>query len=266
MPFLKKVHPVRNKFFSPIRSKTSNGINGAKFPTKLFIVAALGNFILLFFFFSSLKLNLASSQAGSERVIGSYRGSNGTGDPLITKVPGLKDVLDGPIINGLDPSLGPTEAPVIIAYFADYECRYCQKQEAVIKKVMEQYEDKIRLIWKDYPERDINSGSFSAAVAGRCAEEQGQFWPFHDLLFENGDNLGKDLFITLAERLNLKRSLFFGCLEDEEVGQLVKNNILEAEALDIKGVPFIFINREEIMGEATDDDLKKIIDIELDEL
>jgi len=36
--------------------------------------------------------------------------------------------------------------------------------------------------------------------------------------------------------------------------------------LDIKGVPFIFINREEIMGEATDDDLKKIIDIELDEL
>jgi len=131
---------------------------------------------------------------------------------------------------------------------------------------MKQYKDKIRLIWKDYPERDINSGSFSAAVAGRCAEEQGQFWPFHDLLFENGDNLGKDLFITLAERLNLKRSLFFGCLEDEEVGQLVKNNILEAEALDIKGVPFIFINREEIMGEATDDDLKKIIDIELDEL
>ena len=29
MPFLKKVHPVRNKFFSPVRSKTSNGISGA---------------------------------------------------------------------------------------------------------------------------------------------------------------------------------------------------------------------------------------------
>lgn len=237
-----------------------------KFSVKLFMVAALGNFILLFFLFSSLKLNLASSQTDSDRVVGNYRGSSGTGDPLITKVPGLKDFLDGPIINGLDPSLGPDEAPVTIIYFADYECRYCQKQEAVVKKAVEQYKDKIRLIWKDYPADDTDSGSFSAAVAGRCAQEQGQFWLFHDLLFENGDGLGKDLFINLAEKLDLKKSLFSECLEDEEVGRLVKDNILEAQALDIKGVPFIFINKQEIMGEATEDDLKKIIEAELNKL
>ncbi|MDD5290542.1 MAG: thioredoxin domain-containing protein [Patescibacteria group bacterium] len=237
-----------------------------KFPTKLFVVAALGNFILLFFLFSILKLNFNVPQAVSGRVAGNYRGSNGAGDPLITRVPGLKDILDGPIINGSDPSVGPDKAPVVITYFADYECRYCQKQEAVIKNIIGQYKDKIRLIWKDYPERDINSPSFSAAVAGRCAQEQGQFWPFHDLLFENGEKLGKDLFVSLAEKFNLKKSLFSECLDDEEVSQSVKNNILEAEALDIKGVPFIFINREEIMGEATEDDLKKIINIELNEL
>ncbi|MFA4833938.1 MAG: thioredoxin domain-containing protein [Patescibacteria group bacterium] len=258
MPFRKKVYPVRNKLLG--------GANGVKFPVKLFIVAALGNFILLFFFFSSLNFSLNSSQAGSDRVAGSYQSGSGNGDPLITKVPGLKDILDGPIINGPDPSLGPEKAPVVITYFADYECRYCQKQEAVIKSVMEQYKDKIRLVWKDYPEKNVASGSFSAAVAGRCAEEQGQFWPFHDLLFASGDKLGKDLFIALVEKLNLRKSLFSECLEDEEVGQSVRNNILEAQALDIKGVPFIFINKEEIMGEATADDLKKIIDIELNEL
>jgi len=251
MSFQKKVNSVRNKFLS-----------GVKFPTKLFVIIALGNFILLFFLFSSLKLDFASSQAKSNGNAGSYQGSYGTGDPLITKVPGLEDILDGPIINGPDPSLGPDKAPVVIAYFADYECRYCQKQEVVIKNIMEQYRDKIRLVWKDYPEKNVSSGSFSAALAGRCAEEQGQFWPFHDLLFENGDRLGKDLFITLAEKLNLKKRLFSECLEDEEVSQLVRDNILEAQALDIKGVPFIFINKQEIMGEATDDDLRKIIEAE----
>ena len=236
-----------------------------KFPTKLFVVAALGNFILLFLFFSSLKLNLNlnSSQAKSNGNVGNYQGSYGIGDPLITKVPGLRDFLDGPIINGLDPSLGPDKAPVVITYFADYECRYCQNQETVIKKAADQYKDKIRLIWKDYPEKDSASGSFSAAVAGRCAQEQGQFWPFHDLLFKNGDKLGKDLFITLAEKINLKKNLFSECLEDGEIGQLVRDNILEAQALDIKGVPFIFVNKQEIMGEAMEDDLKKIIEAEL---
>ncbi|MDD5031724.1 MAG: thioredoxin domain-containing protein [Patescibacteria group bacterium] len=266
MSFQKKETPVGIiPKFVPARKQRSAIPDGVKFPTRLFVIAALGNFILLFIFFSGLKLNLASSQAGSDEVAGIYQGS-GTEDPLITKVPGLADVLDGPIINGSDPSLGPEEAPVVITYFADYECRYCQKQEVVIKKAVEKHKDKIRLVWKDYPERDAASGSFSAAVAGRCAQEQGQFWPFHDLLFKNSEELSKDLFIALAEKLNLRKSLFSGCLRDNEISQLVKSNILEAEALDIKGVPFIFINQREVMGEATEEDLNKIIDIELDEL
>lgn len=235
----------------------------AEFSSKLFIIAALGNFILLFLLFSLLDLNLNSSRADSGKISGSYQYNSGNIDPLITRVPGAKDIITSPLVNNTDPSLGSDKAPIVIIYFADYECRYCQKQEAAIKNIMEQYRDKIRLVWKDYPERNVNSGSFSAAVAGRCAEEQGQFWPFHDRLFANGDKLDRELFMALAEKLNLKKGLFSGCLEDKEVAQLVKDNILEAEALDIKGVPFIFVNNQEIMGEATSEDLKKIIEIEL---
>lgn len=235
----------------------------AEFSSKLFIIAALGNFILLFLLFSLLDLNLNSSRADSGKIPGSYQYNSGNIDPLITRVPGARDIITSPLVNNTDPSFGSDKAPVIITSFADYECGYCQKQEAVIKNIIEQYKNKIRLIWKDYPERGVTSGSFSAAVAGRCAQEQGQFWPFHDLLFASGDKLGRELFMALAEKLNLKKGLFSGCLEDKEVTQLVKDNILEAEALDIKGVPFIFVNNQEIMGEATSEDLKKIIEIEL---
>ncbi|MDD5071399.1 MAG: DsbA family protein [Patescibacteria group bacterium] len=258
MPLQKKVYSARNKF--------TGGAGKAKFPTKLFIVAALGNFILLFLFFLILKSAFSVSWDNNGQTAASRRGGYGDGDPLITRASGLRDVLDGPIINGLDPSLGPNEAAVTIVYFADYECGYCQEQEAVIKKIMEKYEDKIRLIWKDYPEKDSGANSFSAAAAGRCAQEQGRFWAFHDQLFQNGDKLGGDLFLDLAEKLNLRKSLFSECLEDEETARLVRNNILEAEILDIKGVPFIFVNKEEIMGEATEEDLETIIKAELDKL
>jgi predicted DsbA family dithiol-disulfide isomerase len=258
MPLQKRVYPNRNKF--------TGRAGKVKFPTKLFIVAALGNFILLFLFFLALKFVFIIPENGNSRTDARRQGGYGEGDPLITRVLGPRDVFDGPIINGLDPSLGPDEALVKIVYFADYECGYCQEQEAAIKKIMEKYEDKIRLIWKDYPEKDPVSSSFSAAVAGRCAQEQGQFWPFHDQLFASGDKLGRDLFLNLAEKFNLRKDLFSECLEDEETGRLVKNNISEAEILDIKGVPFIFINKQEVMGEATEEDLEIIINIELDGL
>jgi len=94
-----------------------------KFPTKLFVIAALGNFILLMFLFLSLKFSLSVPQTDKGE---NYQKSYKNLDPLITRVSGFKDIIDGPIINNIDPSLGPEAAPVTITYFADYQCQYCQ--------------------------------------------------------------------------------------------------------------------------------------------
>ena len=41
------------------------------------------------------------------------------------------------------------------------------------------------------------------------------------------------------------------------------DNIEEANVLDITGVPFIYVNKQEIMGEVGLDDLKRMIELEL---
>lgn len=235
-----------------------------KFFAEIFIIASLVNFILLFLFFSLIKSDYFSADLDdhitSQTDLAEDRGNN---DPFITKVKGLRDILNGPIIDGVDPQFGPNKAPITFIYFADYECHYCQQQELFLRQVMAEYKDKIRLIWKDYPAGDPDSESYLAAIAARCADEQGRFWPYQDLLYKSEGNFDKDLFIALAGRLSLKENIFTNCLKDREIAQLVENNIAEARALDIKGVPFIFINGREIMGETRIEDLRKIIEEEL---
>jgi protein-disulfide isomerase len=234
-----------------------------KFLTKFFVVASVGSFFVLLFTFSflSLKYSQVNLPANYNLIK-----SNNFGDPLITRNPNSEEVLQGPIINEIDPSLGPDKAPVIITYFADYECRFCREQESFIKGILEKYRDKVRLIWKDYPENDFSSKSYLAAVAGRCAEEQGEFWSFQNLIYDNEKDFSEELAISLAENMGLRKGLFSECLQDAEVYQLIKNNIIEARALDITGVPFVFINNQEVMGEATEGDLERIIDLELNKM
>ncbi len=122
----------------------------------------------------------------------------------------------------------------------------------------------MRLIWKDYPESDTKSKSWQAAVAARCAHEQGKFWQYHDLLYkQSNDNIGKDLLVDLAKSINLRLNLFSECLEDERAAQLIKDNIIEAQALDINGIPYIFVNNQEILGEISFEDLVRIVEVEL---
>jgi len=236
------------------------------FPITLFVAASLATFVLFSFLFFLAKVNLtgntiAQKPNSKEKY---YLNENySEGDLLITKVPNLKDMLVGPIISNLDPSLGEEGAAITIVEFSDFECNFCQKHEQIIKQIMEEYPDKIKLIWKDYPENNQNLPSFQAAIAGRCAQEQNQFWAYHDLLYKNSNNLNQETYLSLAKKLNLNLIKFNNCLAGNEAKKLIRNNIEEANALDIKGIPFIYINNQEVMGQISLEELKQIIEIEL---
>ena len=99
-------------------------------------------------------------------------------DPYTTKIPNLRDMLTGPIITDLDPSLGDYNSPVTLVLFSDFECSYCAKQEETLKEVMAKHD--VRLVWKDYPSSDRESMSFRAAVAARCAQVENAFWEYQN--------------------------------------------------------------------------------------
>jgi protein-disulfide isomerase len=238
-----------------------------KFPVKTFVAISIINFLLLFFILAivnTLFLPVSESIQQDEINDNFFINEDYTNsDPLITSIPTLKDMITGPIISDDDPSMGASDSKVVITEYSDFDCFYCKEQENVIREVIEEYKDKVRLIWKDFPDIKKSSPSYQASIAGRCAFEQGKFWEYHDMLFENS-KYDNNLFLELASKANLRIKIFEDCLKDSRIVEYINNNILEAEALEINGVPFMYINDQEIMGEISKDELKKIIDEELE--
>jgi protein-disulfide isomerase len=186
-------------------------------------------------------------------------------DPLITKVPSLSDYIKEPITDGNDPSWGNSSADIDIVYFSDFTCEYCYDQMETIRDISRQHQGKINLIWKDYPETDTDSLSWFLAKSGECAFEQGEFWSFYEHMKQKKHKVGQEEVSNWMNSADINKDLFVECLADQEVDGLIRDNILEAQALGITGIPFVFVGKYEIMGEADYDYLNQIIKEELKE-
>ncbi len=239
-----------------------NFLKPPKFPAVLLIIASFATLILLPLFFFMFKMTLSTYATGSGN--DKYFFKRYDSDPLITNVPDLKDMLSGPVISNSDPSFGDVNAPVTLVEYSDFQCGFCQNQENVLKQILKEYGNKIRLVWKDYPEGKINSPSWEKSIAARCAGEQNQFWPYHDLLFKDTNGgFSTSQAIALAKELKLDDKKFSACLADPGIRSGIRDDITEANALQITGVPFIYVNNQELMGATSLDDLKNVIDKQL---
>lgn len=184
-------------------------------------------------------------------------------DPLLTAVPTLDKMITGPIITGLDPSMGASDAPVNIVVYTDFTCWYCGQTVADARAVREQFPDKVKLTHKDFPAADKQYKSYQAAVAGRCAQAQNKFWEMSNLLYQNYNNLSQVLFNSLARELKLNQPQFEQCLTNGAAAALIDDNIKEANALRINGIPTVYVNKQEIMGKVTHEELKQAVEEEL---
>lgn len=237
-----------------------------KFPTVVFVAASFLALIIFFMFYLVIFVTAnhkAMTKKNSFQSDKYYLNEDyEENDPYVTKVPDLKQMLAGPIISALDPSVGNLNAKVNIVIFGDFTCAFCAKEEAVVKAILAKYPNQIRFIWKDYPDTDVASVSFKAAVAARCAEEQDKFWQYHDKLFSY-DNLTEENFLQIADDIKINHTKFLECLNGLAAQKKVKDNIKEADALEITGVPFMYVNKQEVMGEISLEGLDRIVQVEL---
>jgi len=145
-----------------------------------------------------------------------------------------------------EPRLGSESAPVQIVEFADYECPYCQKVNDDLKKLREQFGDKVSLVYKDFP-LPMHALAARAAEAARCAGAQGKFWEFHDALFES-KKLHTAEMKEEARALKLDGDRFDKCLDSGEQSAVVKKDSQEGQKLGISGTPSFFINSHFMSG------------------
>ena len=102
-------------------------------------------------------------------------------------------------------------------------------------------------MWKDFP-LSIHSRARLAHEAARCAQEQGKFWEYHDLLFADQSRLNLADLKARAGELNLDQAAFDSCLDSGKYRSLVERGIKEGSRAGVSGTPSFVINGTLVSG------------------
>lgn len=147
-----------------------------------------------------------------------------------------------------DPQIGFAAAPVTIVEFGDFECPFCKQAAPIIKQLLANYPDTIKIIYRDFPVGSIHTNALPAAVAANCAASQGKFWEFYDALYAGQDNLGVNLYNSLAQSFKLNTSLFSTCLSSANIVAEIEQDFRDGAAAGVRGTPTFFVNGRKIEG------------------
>ena len=157
--------------------------------------------------------------------------------------------------------LGPKTARVTLVEFADYECPYCQKVAADVKKLKADFGDKVSFSYKDFP-LPMHSRAEKAAEAARCASKQNKFWEFHDEIFHSKE-LDVDQLKAQARALKLDSDQFDKCLDSGQEAAAVEHDRKEGLRLGISGTPSFFVNGHYLSGALDYATLRQVVEQQL---
>jgi protein-disulfide isomerase len=167
-----------------------------------------------------------------------------------------------------DPVKGDPNAPITIIEFSDFQCPFCGKfYRETLPQIKEKYIDtgKVKLIYRDFP-LSFHENAQSAAEAAECANEQGKFWEYHDLLFEKQQDLSVENYKQWAEELGLDMEQFNECLDSGKYADEVTNDFSDGQAAGVTGTPAFFINGKKVSGAQPFSVFEQIIEEELSNL
>ena len=240
-----------------------------------------------------LLLALSAVVAGGSLFIGCGSGSSrstqspGEGSPSPPVAGGTPTAEPTPktveIDVGDNPAKGPADARVTIVEFSDFQGPNCARfAQETLPQILSDYGDKIRFVFMNAP---LASDAYAekAAEAGECASEQGNFWEYHDLLFQNQEAL--TVLVTLdpaagllkvvdslkgyADQLGLDTAKFDDCLDSGKMANALQVDLQVAHkaaqdaGLTSFGLPGFFINGDYLSGAKPYDVFKQLIDAAL---
>ncbi|MFH0952370.1 MAG: DsbA family protein [Patescibacteria group bacterium] len=152
------------------------------------------------------------------------------------------DQIDPLAIGPSDPAQGSLTPILTIIEFGDFQCPYCAEQHQILKEFINDNLTEVKHVWKDLPLVSIHDKAMEAAVAARCAQAQGQFWPMHNWLFEHQSEFTPENYLEVATALGVDTDIFSQCLVSNTPQTYIQQNILEAQALGLNSTPSIIIN------------------------
>jgi protein-disulfide isomerase len=216
-------------------------------------------FALAFFMAGFVTRGLVDDEDGGPSAAAAAPGSQ-TGQTPLQAQPTATAQARVPATADDDVFLGAVDAPVTIIEFSDFQCPFCKRfRDQTLDPILQTYEGKVRFVYRDFPISSIHEWAQKAAEAGECADEQGKFWEYHDLIFASQTALNQQLeteglngivgtFKGYAGQLGLDTTAFNSCLDSSKFAQEVQKDYNDGVAAGVTGTPAFYINGQEVIG------------------
>lgn len=147
-----------------------------------------------------------------------------------------------------DHIFGDPNAPFTIVEYGDFQCGFCLKATGAVGEVREVLGDDLRYVWRHAPLTRFHPNALAAAEASEAAARQGKFFEFERSLFADQEHQLPSDILRRAADLGLDLERFEADLSSPEVAARVRDDMLDAEAMDITAVPTFFINGRRHIG------------------
>lgn len=170
------------------------------------------------------------------------------------------------------PTLGVADAKVTLVEFLDPECESCAAFAPVVKKILKDYEGKIRLVVRYMP---LHPNSLSAATFTEAAGEQGKYWQAQELLFQKQPEWGTKhgpqqgapadinaLFKKYAMELGLDTKKMDAAFAENRYSAKLQRDLKDGQTLGVRQTPTFFVNGRKL-ARFSEADLRALIDEEL---
>ena len=148
-------------------------------------------------------------------------------------------------------SMGSLNAPATIEEFGDFECPPCGQFHPVLKKMHEEFGERLRVIFREFPLVPNHQHALSAASAAEAAGIQGRFWEMHHLIYDNQKTWHeafdvRPIFEGYAKEIGLDVEKFKRDINSDFVASRITEDGKRGRSLGVGGTPTVFLNGREI--------------------
>lgn len=244
---------------SELSNQKMSLIGGAMFGALL--ISILLNLVFGYALFGNNKISELLSSADEQNVEKVQIGQNNPGaQQALQPSPQVVAPVQEFNITKNDNVRGKFNAPITLVQYSDFECPFSGRAYPTFKKLLSDYPDKVRLVYKHFP-LSFHTNAQKAAESAECAGEQGKFWEYHDKLFENqSGGLSVVNFKQWAGDLNLNTNKFNNCLDSGKYASKVQADEADGQKRGVQGTPATFVNGQLVSGAVPYENFKTVID------
>lgn len=147
-----------------------------------------------------------------------------------------------PPVGSTDHVAGASNPVVTIVEYGDYQCPYCRQAYPVVKQLLADHADQVRLVFRNFPLTDLHPEALNAAVVAEFAAEGGKFWQAHDLLYQHQNRLGRELYTEIVTELGLSLDGLKQTLTDQRLVPAIQQQVDDGIRSGVNGTPCFFVN------------------------